>query len=476
VVTVWSDLRAERQPVGVAVSAEQVSFGRPRVFAPSQPTAAEPAPRVTTASLVLGAWAAGFSVSLLILAVGGVRLARLASRSRRVADGMWIETADHIGEAFGLRRRAILLESDHPRWLITWGLLQPKVLLPLSARRWPADRVRLVLYHELAHVRRGDWIVQLAAELLRCAQWFNPLVWIACARLRRESEQACDDAVLAHGVEGSEYATHLVEIARDLRHSRMWTPAPAMARPSNLERRITAMLNHRLNRHPVSFVARAATLAATLAVTIAIAGLAAAQTFSTLAGSIVDPMNAVLPAVTVTLTNVGTKARYEVHTDHTGRYEFVGLPPGEYGLETALAGFRAHKTNVVVAGQNPMEPGERRSLDARLLKRPARCPDTPGGNALRIGGNIRTPRKIHDVRPIYPASLRNAAAAGTVVLHARIGPEGNVDDVTVVSSTHDDFTTSAIDAVRQWEFDPTLLNCVAIDVEMTVTLNFSYRP
>ena len=101
-------------------------------------------------------------------------------------------------------------------------------MLPADASDWPEDRIRIVLGHELAHVRRGDWLVQMAAELVRSVYWFNPLVWIACRRLRLESEQACDDAVLKMGVEGSAYATELVDLASafDSRHGRCFFPAP----------------------------------------------------------------------------------------------------------------------------------------------------------------------------------------------------------------------------------------------------------
>ena len=79
------------------------------------------------------------------------------------------------------------------------------------------DELGAVLSHELAHVRRHDWCVQIAAEGVRALLWFNPLVWIACRRLRRESEQACDDAVLGNGVPARAYASHLLELARKCR-------------------------------------------------------------------------------------------------------------------------------------------------------------------------------------------------------------------------------------------------------------------
>ncbi len=83
------------------------------------------------------------------------------------------------------------------------------ILLPSTAAAWPDERIHLVLAHELAHLTRHDWLSQLLAEMLRAINWFNPLFWIACARLRRESEYACDDIVLELGTGGTAYAGHL---------------------------------------------------------------------------------------------------------------------------------------------------------------------------------------------------------------------------------------------------------------------------
>ena len=172
----------------------------------------------------------GAGLSLFVLAVGLTRLTWLAARARPVAPGTWTRLADEIGRELSLARPAQLLQSDHPSLLVTWGLLRPKVILPRAAQSWTEDRVAIVLRHELAHISRGDWVVQIAGEILRTAYWFNPLLWIACTRLRQESEQACDDEVLSSGVDGPDYATHLVELARLLKaESAPRLPAPAIA-------------------------------------------------------------------------------------------------------------------------------------------------------------------------------------------------------------------------------------------------------
>lgn len=106
------------------------------------------------------------------------------------------------------------------------------MILPAGAEDWPEERVAIVLRHELAHVRRRDWLVHLAVEVLRTIYWFNPLLWIVCHRLRLESEYACDDAVLARCAAGTEYAAHLLALARELNQfDRAWSATLAMASP-----------------------------------------------------------------------------------------------------------------------------------------------------------------------------------------------------------------------------------------------------
>jgi beta-lactamase regulating signal transducer with metallopeptidase domain len=91
----------------------------------------------------------------------------------------------------------------------------------------------------------------MAAEALAAVYWFNPLVFWLRRRLVQESEQAADDAVLGLGVNGGAYASELVDLARSLVTPSL-LPAPSIARRSNLDRRIRAMLNTQLNRTPIT--------------------------------------------------------------------------------------------------------------------------------------------------------------------------------------------------------------------------------
>ena len=321
---------------------------------PAQPAATVtplvPSTAGTIVQLVTPAWMLGVSLGVFVLIVGLTRLTWLAARARPVATGPWTRLADEIGRELSLGRPVQLLESDHPSLLVTWGLFVPKVILPRSAQSWSDERAAIVLRHELAHIRRGDWVIQLAGELLRTAYWFNPLIWIACARLRQESEQACDDEVLSSGVDGPDYATHLVELARLLKaEGAPRLPAPAIARSSSLERRIRAMLDARLTRTPATRIARLMTAGALLTFTVAVA---AAQTGPvTFSGSVFDSTGAPVPGAAVVLTNTQSKAKFEVVSSDSGYFSFVPLPADTYALTASLPGFKKAEDSVTLTGK-----------------------------------------------------------------------------------------------------------------------------
>ena len=480
-------------PVRVPV---RVELARPATVQPadgaagSSPAETQPSNPSPIIAALAWLWLAGTALFAALLATGLARLAWLASRARPVENHLWHDQLRELSHRYGLTRPVRLLQSDRPALLVTWGLRSPKIVLPLTANSWTADRIRVVLAHELAHVVRHDWLTQIAADVLRALYWFNPLVWIAGRRLREESERACDDAVLETGVEGSSYAAHLLDVARGFSvHRRAWSPAPAIASPSHLERRVRAMLDARLNRRPPTLLARIVIAVAAIGATIPVAALAQA-TFSTFSGSVLDPMNGLRPQTTLMLTNTRTQAKYEVRTDPAGRFEFVGLPPSEYLLEAALPGFATLRGSVTISGQDVSQEirlnvGEleetitviggasdrtTRPEPRSVRKRPLpACPDALAGG---IGGRIRPPVKIRDVRPLYPDGLIDAPDEERVLLDAVIATDGTVKDVRVVGQPHPAFAASAVDAVRDWAFDETLLNCAPTEVTMHVSVTF----
>jgi uncharacterized protein (TIGR03435 family) len=163
----------------------------------------------------------------------------------------------------GVRRSIDVLICEQIAAPVTCGLARPAIVLPIDAAGWSDADICRAIVHELEHVRRGDWSVQLAARVVCAVYWFHPLAWIAWRNLCLESERACDDAVL-RSAEGTEYAAQLVTLASRLSHGPM-RPMLSMASRSDLSARIGAVLDSRQSRGRAGLV--------NASVTIAVAGL-----------------------------------------------------------------------------------------------------------------------------------------------------------------------------------------------------------
>ncbi len=254
-------------PAGV-VAPEGLSSSPPPSGDAEPPRRGEPASGKTTAAvqqgeaanaaagsrgpwwlLALLVWSTGALAALAPFVAGLWSLRRLERMSRRIAIGPLAARMRRLATRIGLRREVRLLLSEHRTMPMHWGILRPRLLLPAAAEAWPANRLRLVLLHELAHARRRDCLQQLVAELLCALYWFNPLVWVARARMRVEREVACDDLVLRAGFAPSDYAQELLHLATGHRTPGLVARgAIAMARPSRLESRLRAVLDGGRNR------------------------------------------------------------------------------------------------------------------------------------------------------------------------------------------------------------------------------------
>ncbi len=190
-------------------------------------------------ALVFGAWA--------LVGVRSTR--RLAREATAVTSTEWLDTLRAALEGLSIRRPVRLLQSGGAVMPMTWGWRRPVILVPAAASGWSPERRAVVLRHELAHVKRGDVLTRLLARWTCAVYWFNPLVWFAAYRLRVECERACDDEVLRLGTRASDYANHLLDIAREYHAPRLRASAAvAMARRSQLEGRMLAILDPKVRR------------------------------------------------------------------------------------------------------------------------------------------------------------------------------------------------------------------------------------
>jgi beta-lactamase regulating signal transducer with metallopeptidase domain/tetratricopeptide (TPR) repeat protein len=208
--------------------------------APARP----PSTPVPWLLLGLAAWSAGVLLVAARLTVGLLRVRGIRREAAPLSDPEWTDEARRLARQLDVRRCVRVLESERVPVAMTSGLRRPLLLLCRQARFWALERRRVVLLHELAHVRRADWLWLLLTEMALAIYWWHPLAWVLAGQIRRDCERACDDLVLTAGTKPSVYAGHLLGIFRSLSAAaHPVAPAVASERPSHFEGRLRAILD-----------------------------------------------------------------------------------------------------------------------------------------------------------------------------------------------------------------------------------------
>ncbi len=446
------------------------------------------APRPRRVAWPVWLWVVGCAAAAVRFLVGAARtswMVRHASEAPAAA-----EMAAGLRQRLGISRRVRVLESRLAPMPLTWGILHPLVLLPEGAAQWPETRLHAVLLHELIHVRRWDLLAQALAQAACCLYWFHPLAWLGLRQQRQERERACDDAVLLSGVAPHDYAAHLVDLVRAMLARRgarrtPWADAPAMAEASGLELRVRDLLRLDRNRRPLSrkgALAAAGAIAALFLPLAAITALAQGP-MSGLSGTVKDPSGAVVPGCRVSAKNLTGSNEETTRCNNAGQYSLPSIPAGDYSLEVTAPGFA--RWSVAKATLTTGSPAQ---IDVMLAvghvtqavtvhgqgPQPAAAPvGTP--QRIKVGGNVQQVRLISQVPPEYPADLQQAGVQGVVEIHAIIGKDGTVLNATVVNTVDSRLAQSALDAVRQWTYEPALLNGEPIEIVTTIDIDFTLQ-
>ncbi len=206
-----------------------------------------PSTGFSVTEILAALWTAGAALLGIRL---GIRLYRLAKTEREFEMNSDPRLQELVSNQCRLsRRHVLLLQGPAGEPPMTWGQSRPVLVLPEDAYGWPDDRLTSVVMHELAHIERSDWLISLFAEATCAINWFNPFVWVMKRQMEIESETAADDRVLSQGVSAVQYASHLVDVTRQLCLERSSTHvALAMARPGKLDTRIRAILEGKRSR------------------------------------------------------------------------------------------------------------------------------------------------------------------------------------------------------------------------------------
>jgi len=423
-------------------------------------------PSFDPTNVLLGLWAAG-TVVLMLRLLGNAFHLRTIVRSAR-------------------GNRPILVTPRVGGPLVT-GVLRPVILLPDTSAEWSLARRRAVLAHEAAHIRRYDTATLLAVQFTTALYWFHPLCWFAAARLRAESELACDDAALRIGLKPSGYAGHLLDLARKF-NTQLAIP---MATTIHLESRVKSILDPKTNRRFAARTVWSAAIVLTAALLAPLATLtlraqqAAAGTAS-ITGTVSDPTGARVPRASLTATN--TDVTYEVSAvaDQAGVYSFHNLPGGHYTIEASVPGFaKFSAANLALVNGGTMQVDAALAVGKITMTTAVAAPGpakhqavAASGTAkpLRIGGNVQAAKLIQRVDPAYPADLQAQGIEGTVVLQAVISKDGIPQGLTVQNQgANQEFVNAAMAAFSQWRFQPTLLNGEPVEILATNQFDFKLK-
>ena len=146
--------------------------------------------------------------------IGWFRLYALREDADNPATSECSMKKDIMSKEIDLKKEVRLITSSGCTIPFTYRVFKPVIVLPRESAAWTKESVNAVLLHELAHIRRCDYLTQTIARLICSFFWFIPFVWIAYDRLHQEQEKACDAYVIEKGINPADYAAHILDLAR----------------------------------------------------------------------------------------------------------------------------------------------------------------------------------------------------------------------------------------------------------------------
>lgn len=451
------------------------------------------------------------AAGLVSLEAGAVALAGAASGGQvsvaQVAGLLWLIGAIAVATLAVLRSRALRraleatapaypalerrvddlarrLGTSPPRTLMVagrvppmlWGRLSGTVLLLPDEllERLNEPQLDALIAHELAHLRRRDHWLRWLELVVTVACWFNPVTWWARRRLRQAEERCCDALVSQTlPTHARAYADTLVETLRFLAGTRVPRPigAVGMADLSEVQRRLEMILSHGPARRP-SFVARFVLLTVLAGGLILTPVLASGGSDRDLPEVFDQPITLHLEDADLmdVLDSVQTLTGVDVQVDPkvsgTVTVWLKDVPVDEVLDEITFRNGAAWKYRDGAIDVFPIPSPPTAPVRVGLLgKEPV--------YRVEEGGFVTHPKKISGPNPIYPEDCREQKVTGVVVTEAVIDATGSVVNITIMRSPDDRLSEAAMDAIRQWVFEPAMLDGTPVAVRYVLTVKFA---
>ena len=192
---------------------------------------------------LIAIWGTGFAVVVAPVLYYAVANRRRFNSAKPIGNQDWLKIKSELCSGLAIRQSVQLVELPDAVVPMTCGIFKSTIAIPLRDIDCSESKIRSVLVHELAHIRRQDVLTQVAARIVCALYWFHPLAWLGLARMRFEREMACDDLVVSLGAKPADYALQLVQFARRCKESSNCLEAAMAASTSKLECRITSLVD-----------------------------------------------------------------------------------------------------------------------------------------------------------------------------------------------------------------------------------------
>lgn len=225
--------------------------------------------------LIAIAWAGPALFYLANIFRAMISLHRRSHHSQINKDAKIERLTEELTTRLMISKPKVFIEKSRQTLPMVWGIFQGRLYLPADANEWSEQKLREVLLHELAHLKRRDPLALLLGQLARAIFWFNPLIRILNRQMVLEQEVACDDEVLRYSSDRASYASTLLEMTVTQPSVATSSISAAMAGPLQIDRRIRYLLDENRNRKPTKLVGTLATLTATLGLAVFVSCLAA---------------------------------------------------------------------------------------------------------------------------------------------------------------------------------------------------------
>ena len=447
---------------------------------------------------VVPLWLAGVAFCSLRL-VFAAQYARTMRRSGQLAPVPIVETVQRLATTMNVRRRIDVMITAIAGSPGTIGWLKPVILLPAAALSGLTPlQLEAILAHEIAHIRRHDYLVNLLQMATETAFFYHPAVWWISRRIRFERELCCDEAAVHASGDVVSYAHALAAVARQSMSPGLVVSAASLSLPERMRRLLTPR-----RQTPAATTASVA-VAAMLALGL-VAGSATwvhgqnsargrADQLATLTLTVIDPLGK--PARNIPLVfEQGAfqdgAAFGDGTTDRDGRY-VVRLPAGTY-LFSALIDF-------FPGTEVTLKAGERVDREVRMKVEPVAsaftvCIDCDGGvhpaepsvaeelqrdRAEYATALTRTAEPVggwEQYQVAVPPSLRSLdhAVQGMVTVAGRVRQDGRLTALRIVSSAHPALASAALTALESQRWDPARVGNTVIEVEFVLDLQFVRR-